>query len=177
MSASDGGRVFPETDALISNVPGLVLWLRFADCVPVLLYAPKQGAVGLAHAGWQGTLKGVAAETARAMTVTYGCLPEDLRVGIGPAIGPCCFEVGPEVLEAVRARCAVPEALISQPQANGKAHLDLWLANVQQLQALGVREIEVAGLCTACHTDEFYSHRAEHGRTGRFPALIGLRAG
>jgi copper oxidase (laccase) domain-containing protein len=110
-----------------------------------------------------------------------------MRAVIGPSIGPCCYEVGPEVVEATRQAfeqllAGHPqdgdpdiEALISRPQAGGKAHLDLWLANALQLQALGLRHIEIAGLCTACHSDLFFSHRAEHGHTGRFAALIGWR--
>ena len=173
-SPQDGGEVFPETDALITNAPGLTLMLRFADCVPVFFYAPQRHAVGLAHAGWQGTLKGVAAKAAQAMCAAYGCQADELYAGLGPAIGPCCFEVGPEVLEAVRAASWGRDELISRSQADGKAHLDLWRANALQLREVGVQHIEVAGLCTCCHRHEFFSHRGEHGRTGRFAAVIGL---
>lgn len=175
VAAGDGGRVFPETDALISNVPGLALLLRFADCVPVLLYAPRERAVGLAHAGWQGTVKKIAQKTARAMMQTYGCAPEDLLVGIGPAIGPCCFEAGPEVIEPLRAGHLRAEELLSQVQPDGKAHVDLLQANVQQLAEVGVQRVELAEMCTSCRRHEFYSHRAEGGRTGRFAVVIGLQ--
>jgi hypothetical protein len=130
--------------------------------------------VGLAHAGWQGTLKGVAAKAAQAMCAAYGCQADELYAGLGPAIGPCCFEVGPEVLEAVRAASWGRDELISRSQADGKAHLDLWRANALQLREVGVQHIEVAGLCTCCHRHEFFSHRGEHGHTGRFAAVIGL---
>jgi polyphenol oxidase len=172
----DGGKVLAETDALISNTPGLALLLRFADCVPVFLYAPRQGAIGLAHAGWQGTLAGVAARTALELGTTYGCRTEELLAGIGPAIGPCCFEVGAEVLDRLQAVPWRERVLDSRPSGGGKAHLDLWQANAQQLRAVGVKHIEIAGLCTRCHRDEFYSHRGDHGHTGRLAAVIGLPA-
>ncbi len=177
VSTDDGGRAFPETDALISNVPGVFLLLRFADCVPIFLAARRQGAIGLAHAGWQGTLQEIAIQTVRAMAANFGCRPEDLCVGLGPAIGPCCFEVGPEVIERLRALGSFSEELITRPQPNGHAYVDLWQANALQLRQVGVRHIEFANLCTSCHLDEFYSHRAERGRTGRLAAMIGLRGG
>ncbi len=175
VTAYDGGKIFPETDALISDIPGLVLLLRFADCVPVLCYAPRERAVGLAHAGWQGTVKKIAQKTALEMMETFRCRPDDLLVGLGPAIGPCCFEAGPEVIEALRASHPRAEELLSQVQPDGKAHVDLLQANVQQLAEIGVRRVELAGMCTSCLRHEFYSHRAEAGRTGRFAVAIGLR--
>lgn len=183
VSREDGGKILSETDALISNVPGLTLVLRFADCVPVFFYAPPGdpgvavGAVGLAHAGWKGTVKRIAAKTAQAMCSSFGYEPEELHVGLGPAIGPCCFEVGPEVIEQVCAEFDAPVGLLSHPHPNGKAHLDLWLANELQLREIGVTHIETMDICTCCHRDEFFSHRGEGGRTGRFAALIGLREG
>jgi YfiH family protein len=185
---SDHGRILDATDALISNAADTFLLLRFADCVPVLLWDSKRRAVGLVHAGWRGTLSSIAARAVQALEATYGCDPEDIRAIIGPSIGPCCYEVGPEVVEATRQafeslstgprsadeRSAI-ERLLSRPQPDGKAHLDLWGANVLQLSALGLRHIETAGLCTACHPELFFSHRAERGRTGRFAALIGWR--
>ena len=174
VSADDGGRVFPQTDALVSNVPGLFLMLRFADCMPILLCAQRQGAVGLAHAGWKGTFEGIAAKTAQAMASAYGCRTDEIYAGLGPAIGPCCFEVGPEVVSSARTLFAAPDDLLSRQHPDGRAYLDLWLANALQLREIGVTHIETSGLCTCCHRDEFYSHRGEGGRTGRFAALIGL---
>ena len=172
---ADAGTVVSETDGLITSERGLYLMLRFADCVPVLLYDPVRQAVGLAHAGWQGTLAGVAARAAQAMVRQLGCRMVDLRAAVGPSIGPCCYEVGPKVVEATAA--AFPDApwLLTRRQANGHAHLDLWAANATQLAQLGVGQIETARLCTACRADLFFSHRAERGRTGRFAAILGLR--
>jgi len=176
--AGDGGQVLDATDALISDVPGLYLLLRFADCVPVFFYAPERQAIGLAHAGWQGTLKGIACKTAEVFMATFGCRPDDVQAGIGPSIGPCCFQVGPEIVERVRAEygCQVGlgDELLTKMLPDGRAHLDLWRLNMLQLQRAGINKIEVSALCTCCHVETFYSHRCENGRTGRFPAVIGL---
>ncbi len=171
---ADRGRVIPATDALITDVPGVALMLRFADCLPVLLYDPVRRVIGLAHAGWRGTIEGIAAKTAAAMIEAYGGRPADIVAGLGPCIGPCCYQVGTEVIEAVKASFHHWQGLL-QPQGDGSLHFDLWEANRRQLVELGIEEIEVSRLCTACHTDEFFSHRAEGARTGRFAALLGMR--
>lgn len=173
VGAADAGRTLEATDALISDTPGLLLLLRFADCVPVWLYDPRHHAVGLAHAGWQGTARCIAAKTACAMGEAFGSRPDDLLAGLGPAIGPCCYEVGNDVIEALRVAVTDVEALLSDHSA-GTAHLDLWEANAVQLRAVGVPHIETAGICTSCHVDAFYSHRREEGRTGRFAVVAGL---
>jgi YfiH family protein len=148
--------------------------LRFADCVPILFYDPVRGAVGLAHAGWRGTVACIARATVRRMVEAFGCRPADIRAGIGASIGPCCYEVGDEVVEAARA--AFPNARhLLRRQDGGRWHFDLWAANCHQLALEGVKEIEVSGFCTACRTNEWFSHRAEEGRTGRLGAVIGLR--
>ena len=174
VSPEDRGRVLPGTDALISVVPGLLLLLRFADCVPVLLYAPRQRVVGLVHAGWRGTLQGIAARAARAMMHTHGCEASDILAGIGPAIGPCCYEVGAEVVGAVQDVFPSSLGVVSPQRPDGRAQLDLAQANVLQLREIGVTQVEVAGICTSCQVEEFYSHRREGGNTGRFAVVIGL---
>jgi YfiH family protein len=163
-----------KADALISDRPSLTLCLRFADCVPILLYDPRRYVVGIVHAGWKGTLAKIAAATMRAMTERYGSRPSDVLAGIGPSIGPCHYEVGPEVVAGTRAAFgAEADALLTR--TNGHCHLDLWAANAHALREVGVECIEQSEICTACRTDEFFSHRGEKGRTGRFGALIGLR--
>lgn len=183
VDAADAGRTLEATDALITDVPSLLLVLRFADCVPVWLYDPRHHAVGLAHAGWQGTARCIAANAVCAMGEAFGSRPEEILAGLGPAIGPCCYEVGPDVIEALRVAVADVEALLSERQPNGAgkgaavpdaAHLDLWQANVVQLRAVGVSQIETAGICTSCRVGEFFSHRREEGRTGRFAVVAGL---
>jgi YfiH family protein len=163
----------PRADALVTDRPTVSLFQRFADCVPILLVDPKRRAVGIAHAGWRGTLNGVAAATVRALTERYGSQPADLFAGIGPSIGPERYEVGPEVVAQTRAvfNGQSERVLISR---KGRWHLDLWAANELLLRAAGVGQIEVSGLCTASHTGEFFSHRGERGQTGRFGALIAL---
>lgn len=168
----------PQADAIITAEVDLPLMMRFADCVPVLLYDPRRHVVGIAHAGWRGTLLGVSAAAVQAMGEVFGSRPQDIIAAIGPSIGPCCYEVGPEVVAQVRSTFLDAGDLITPPtNGHSGAHFDLWRANQRALQAAGVREIEVARLCTACLTHEFFSHRAEAGRTGRFGVLIGLRDG
>jgi len=165
----------PETDALITAQPGLLLTLRLADCAPIFFFDPAHHAVGLAHAGWRGTVANIAAITVRAMATAFGSRPGDLRAGIGPAIGPCCYAVGGDVARQVQAALPWAAAVLAE-RPGGSLYLDLWEANRRALLAAGLRpeHIEVATLCSACHTEEFYSHRAERGRTGRFGAVIGL---
>ena len=170
----DRGRVIEATDALITDQPGVALMLRFADCVPLWFYDPRRGAIGLAHAGWRGTVRRVAAATVRQMGAAFGCLAADLIVGIGPAIGPCCYEVGSDVTDAVRHSFGEQASRLLAPQANGRWRFDLWRANELCLTQAGVTQVEISGTCTACHTEEWYSHRAERGRTGRIGALIAL---
>lgn len=172
----EGGTVIPATDGLITEVPGVALLMRFADCVPVLLYDPQRNAIGLAHAGWRGALARVAAHTAQAMIHEFGCRPADLRASIGPSIGPCCYEVGPEVAEATRAAFPEQDRLLSQVQPSGHAHLDLWAAVATQLSEIGIEQIETARICTACRGDLFYSYRRQGAASGRFGAIIGLSA-
>jgi YfiH family protein len=163
----------PEADVILTDNPAVTLVMRFADCVPILLYDPVRGAVGLAHAGWMGTVRGTVLAAVRAMQSSFGSSPGDIRAGIGPSIGPDHYQVGEEV--AVRVRQAfgaeAPDLLALR---DGACYFDLWAANLLHLRRAGVREIETAGLCTACHLEDWYSHRAEHGRTGRFGAVLAL---
>jgi YfiH family protein len=174
VAASDGGRLVGQGDAMVTDQPGVYLSMRFADCTPLLLHDPVRRAVGIAHAGWRGTLKNVAGAVVRAMVERLGCLPGDITAVVGPAIGPCCYQVGSEVIQAAEAAYASAGELL-RPRAGGRYHFDLWEANRRQLVVAGVNHVAVAGLCTACRTDRFFSHRAEQGQTGRFGALIGYR--
>jgi YfiH family protein len=162
-----------KADGIITDNPAVTLFMRFADCVPVLLYDPAKRAVGIVHAGWQGTVKQVAAEAVNAMRAAFGSRPEDLLAGIGPSIGPDHYEVGPDVIAQVYQGFG-DEADRLLPRHGEQRHFDLWAANRLALKKAGVTKTEVAGLCTACHTRDWYSHRAEKGQTGRFGALIAL---
>ena len=185
---NDCGNTFAATDGLVTDVPGVVLMLRFADCVPLLFFDLQKPAVGLAHAGWRGTLAGMATRMVEMMQTAFGSCSEELIVGIGPAIGSCCYQVGWELADRVQKQFHQWPDLIRHPSDQnarpdkGTFYFDLWLANRRQLEASGVRSVVVAQHCTACHTDEFFSHRATQlgdrvgtKHTGRFAALAGLR--
>ncbi|HUH96905.1 MAG TPA: peptidoglycan editing factor PgeF [Anaerolineales bacterium] len=163
-----------QADAIFTDKPEVTLYMRFADCVPILFCDPRKGVVGLAHAGWLGTVRGMTAAAVAKMRAHYGSQPENILAAIGPAIGVDHYEVGPDVIAQVQSSFG-PEAERLIETRNGKTYLDLWSANFMQLQKSGVEKIEVAGLCTACHLDDWFSHRAERGKTGRFGALIGLQ--
>lgn len=170
--AAQPGDPLTQADALITNERSVTLFLRFADCVPILLFDPVRRVTGIAHAGWRGTVAGMAQNVVRAMVAKYGCIAADILAGIGPAVGPARYEVGAEVADAARA--AFPhESDILQVRA-GKTYLDLWTANAAALRSAGVRSIEVAELCTAENNNEFFSHRGDNGQSGRFGALIGM---
>ena len=167
------GAVQPATDALVTATPAVPLLMRFADCASVLFFDPGRRVVGIAHAGWRGVVAGIVAATVRTLTERLGCAPAGLWTGIGPTIGPCCYAVGPEVAAAVEDACPPVSGVVRE--AGGLTYLDLPAAVQAQLRAAGVEQIEDAGLCTACHVDEFFSHRAEHGRTGRFGIVMELQ--
>jgi polyphenol oxidase len=166
---------FPGTDGLVTNEPGILLAAFFADCVPLLMLDPRNRAVGVIHAGWKGTAQKIAAKGVKKMADEFGTQPDDVLIGIGPAIGPCCYEVDEPVIQQFPADlfgdCLLPA------KQEGKAFLDLAEANRYQLILAGVRpeHIETMALCTCCHTDWFFSHRKENGRTGRLAAVIALR--
>jgi len=173
VGAPDGGSLIPETDALITDTPGLALMLRFADCTPVLFYDPVQHAAGLAHAGWRGTAAGVAPATVQGMAAAFGSRPADLWAGIGPAIGPAHYVVGPEVVTAIAQ--SLPAGAQVAERRDGQWYLDLPGAVALQLRATGVERVARSGLCTFGQTKEWYSHRGEDGRTGRFGVVVVLR--
>ena len=165
-----------KADAILTDRPGVTLFMRFADCVPVLLADPNRRVVGLAHAGWLGTIKRTAAAAVTGMVEKYHSDPSDIIACIGPSIGAHHYEVGTEVADQVRnAFGADAQSLLVA--SNGNEHrvqFDLWAANRLILEQCGLRKIELAGLCTACRLDDWYSHRGEAGQTGRFGVLIGL---
>lgn len=169
------GTVRPETDALVTDVPRVPLMMRFGDCTPVVLFDPTRQAIGLAHAGWRGIVAGVVGASIHTMAHRFGCIPGDIWAGIGPTIGPCCYEVGTDVAGEIASACPPwPEVVRS---VNGQVYANLPAAVEAQLRAAGVERIEHANLCTSCRVDEFFSHRAEDGKTGRFGVVIGLGYG
>ena len=180
VSHEDMGEDLVHADAMVTRARGLVLTLRFADCVPVLFFDPVKGAAGIAHAGWKGIVNGVLPATVQTMQRAFGSQAKDIVAGVGPSIGPDKFEVSEDVAAQIQATVAAKIVRQHREPAEGlsdhraKPRVDLWTAAESQLQAAGVGQIEIAGICTASNTTEWFSHRAEHGKTGRFGAVIVL---
>jgi YfiH family protein len=164
-----------KADGLITAVPGVTLFMRFADCVPIYLYDPRKHAIGMVHAGWLGTVRRAVSAAVQAMVRDLGSDPIDILAGIGPSIGPDHYEVGQDVHEQLCTSFGVEAAAFFRKR-QGRMYLDLWSANRYLLAQQGVTKIETAGICTACRVEDWYSHRAEQGQTGRFAALFSLEA-
>ena len=166
-------------DVIVSNAEGVLAAVKTADCVPILLGDPVSGAFAAVHAGWRGTLAGAVIVGVERLANEYDARPEDLRVAIGASAGPCCYEVGSEVIEAFTKRFADGEKLFTETRP-GHAMVDLLTANRDQLQSAGVlpERIHIAPLCTMCRTDLFFSYRKEkslHGKVGRLMAVVGRK--
>ncbi|WP_127533525.1 peptidoglycan editing factor PgeF [Paenibacillus kobensis] len=191
VSAEDAGKgrdsrqtAFQDTDALITNVPGVLLASFYADCVPLYFYDSENNAVGLAHAGWKGTALEIAVRTVEAMREEYGTDPAKLRGAVGPAIGVCCYEVDGPVIGRMEELClslgddrgADATDRMVQHKGNGKAMLDLKEINRHIMIKAGILpiHIELSTWCTSCKSDILFSHRAEHGATGRMASWIGI---
>lgn len=158
-------------DALVTAHRGVWLAIRTADCVPVILADPVRRVAGIAHAGWRGTVAGVIERTVERMCVRFSTCVSDLLVSLGPSIGPCCFEVGPEV--GGRFQKWFPE----RDDLEARTRLDLETAITRQLTALGAdpAKIERAGSCTKCGTGEFESFRRDGERSGRMVSAVMIR--
>ena len=165
------------TDAMVTNVPNICLMICLADCVPILFHDPSKKVIGVAHAGWKGTLRLVAKRTVEALQEHFGCTPQDMVVGIGPSIGPCCYQVGQEIVSQVGHVFGTRQDCIRNESADGKGYLDLWTANLKQLLHAGIpeRNVEMAKICTCDHPNFFFSYRHKKGEAGRFGAGIIMR--
>ncbi len=186
---------------MVTNIPGILLGILTADCLPVILVDPKRHAVGVFHAGWRGTTKRIVEKGVGEMHRWFGTDPGDLKAAIGPGIRGCCYEVGPEVRSTFEAQFSYGSALVRETKERNEVHekypllfltarapghselpkktfLDLVEANRCQLIDAGVpvKNISDLGLCTFCRKDLFFSHRAEKGITGRMMAVVGVRA-
>jgi hypothetical protein len=188
-------------DALLTATAGLVLAVQTADCIPILLADPKRRVVAAVHAGWRGTLARIAMKTVGRMQMLYGTKPADVHAALGPGVGRCCYAVGLEVVQKFNAQFAAArpwfdgpfDRLVCDDSPNPlqwlnqmppghqppppTANLDLAAANRWQLLDAGLRprHISTSGLCTACRTDLLFSHRAEHGHTGRMFGAIAIK--
>ena len=197
--ATADGRATLRGDGMMTNLPGLLLGIQTADCIPVLLADGKGKAVAAFHAGWRGTLARIVERGVGRMRLEYGTRPKDIMAAIGPGIGPCCYSVGDEVRYEFASQFAYADSLFSEvydsdpvrekypmlfltQRAPGhsnlgpQTHLDLWQANLQQLLDAGVprKNITVIGECTACKPARYFSHRAQRGFTGRTLNVIGI---
>jgi YfiH family protein len=163
----------PEGDAALATAAGELLGIETADCLPVLLIDPVRRAVAAAHAGWRGTAAGVAARAAAAL-VDRGSRPGDLVAALGPSIGACCYEVGPDVEEAF----GPAGAAFLRPGPRGRAHLDVRAANRAQLLAAGLHgdSIHDVADCTYHLPDRYHSYRRDGTSAGRMISFVGFRA-
>lgn len=171
----DYATTIPMTDGLLTNEAGVALFACFADCVPLYFYDPIKQVIGLSHGGWKGTVGGIAPLTAEKMVEKFGSDYRDIRVAIAPSIGACHYEVDERVIGAVeKYNCA---DMVLSKQTKGHAHLDLPKLNKLLLMEKGVKEehIFLSKMCTFCHNEEFFSYRAENGKTGRMSAVIMLK--
>ena len=163
---------YPRTDALITDAAHLYLAITIADCIPLFLYDPQLKAVGVVHAGWRGTLIGIARRAVELMQRVMGCRPEGIRAAIGPSIEAACYPVDRDVAQKFDGRFVLTD------EDGGPRSLDLWAANEAQLIEAGLSPSNIMNprLCTSCRTDIFFSHRASGGKTGRMLGIIGVRS-
>lgn len=163
-------------DAIFTNKTGISLTMRFADCIPLLFHDPVQKVIGIVHAGWLGTALQISKVAVEAIGNRYGSKPEDLVVGIGPAICGDCYEVGDDVVRRFEKYWKKDYQAFFK-QKNGSLYLDISAANAFILRQIGVRQIEQSHMCTAENLDEWYSYRKEKGLTGRFGVVFALKDG
>jgi len=166
----------PDADVLVTRSAGVALCILTADCVPILLVAPEHGVIAAVHAGWRGTLLGIAQRAVVEVHESFGIDPAVLHAALGPAIDGCCYEVERRISDELEQRWgAMPGASVSR---GAKSHLDLRRANTAILAASGVPLPHIArvGPCTCCAADEYFSYRGAAGRTGRQVSFIGRQA-
>ncbi len=165
------------TDSFVTNIPEICLTAFAADCVSLLFFDFEKKVIATAHAGWRGTVNKISHSTIEEMVTKYGCKPENILVGIGPSIGPCCYEIGQDVEFEVKKNFTNFDELLTENFVTKKKHFNLWKANFASLLEKGILEknIETAEMCTLCRKDLFFSSRSNEGKTGRILAGIMLR--
>jgi YfiH family protein len=163
-------------DAMITNHKGIPLATFYADCIPLFILDEQHGAIGLAHAGWKGTLQEIGVKTLASMKIKFGTKPEACKVAIGPGIGQCCYQVDQEISQLFWEKFAFEKRMLKNSRITDRWMLDLKLANWLQFSKLGIRDehISVSALCTNCCQQLFYSFRGSGGVTGRMGALLML---
>ena len=163
-----------SVDGLLTNTPGITLVTYYADCTPVFFLDPQKKVVGLVHAGWRGTVGRIAEKMVEKMTKVYGSNSSDVIAVIGPAIGPCCYEVDEPVYREFKRLTDLDSNLFAFARDGVKYTVNLWEANRQILLHAGVKQIVVTDICTKCHSDLLFSHRATKGKRGGMTAMISL---
>jgi polyphenol oxidase len=179
VNESNYNQVFENTDALITNIPSLILAVKTADCVPILLFDPIIKAIGAVHSGWKGTAQNIVGKSITAMIQNFGSNPADIIVAIGPCIGSENYEVGDEVIQKIKLVLSDHKMIFnSENDISGKAHLDLTRANFQLIIQTGITEnnIEISHLCTYSKKDEFFSARRDGNITGRMINGISIKS-
>ena len=175
-----GPWTLPTADGIVSDDDGVAVAVRVADCAPILLADTTRRAVGAVHAGWRGTMQGIAGVAVASMSQELGCRAEDLIAAIGPCLGLCCGEMGPEVVDMFRAAGHDDSRIARwfQIGPSGRPYFDLWRANREQLEAAGLRpdRIFTSGLCSRSHPDVFHSYRAKGSGAGRMLGIIRAEA-
>lgn len=163
-----------KADAIFTDRKEITLFMRFADCVPIVLYSPEKKVIGIIHAGWMGTVNKIVIDAVEKIQSDYHVDPASIIAGIGPSIGPDHYLIGEDVINKVhKAYNAYSDLLLKKN--NGNVYFNLWKANEFNLQTCGVKQIEISEICTACNTSDWFSHRQENGKTGRFTAVAFLR--
>ena len=172
-------RDLESVDGLITNEPGVVLVTYYADCVPLYFVDPVKKAIGLAHAGWRGTVAEMGKRTVEAMSDAFGSDPKDLIAAIGPSIGQCCYEVDDPVFAAVEKLSYIPLEAVLLPKENGRYQLNLWELNRRIIREAGVpaEQIAVGGVCTCCNHELLFSHRVMGAERGGLAAMLSIREG
>ena len=165
-----------RTDAMITTSRDTPLMVSIADCVAVSLYDPEKGVIGIAHAGWRGTLSRIAEKTVKKMASTFGSNPSDIAAGISPSIGRCHLEVDEEIHHTFAGEFGKQGGPFLGEDMDGTCYVDLWGLNRLQLVECGLdsANVDVAAMCTVCDSHLFFSHRHDSGTTGRQAAVIML---
>jgi len=172
----EGQQNYPDTDSLILTNSTQAIYLRFADCTPVILYDKKSNIGAIAHAGWRGTASKIVPKTVSKMLEYSKTEEKDIYAIIGPAIGSCCYEVGKDVVEKISLTIKDKKnIIISRQKAD---FIDLKRANAQQLIEYGIpkENIDICPFCTSCNNNEFFSYRKESGTIQRHNAVIKLKS-
>lgn len=166
-----------SVDGLVTNEKGVTLVTYYADCTPIYFLDPEKKVIGLAHAGWRGTVGQICSNMIEKMITEYGCNTKNIICVIGPAIGPCCYEVDEPVYGEFAMLSHLDPEKFTSPKGDNKYMIDLWETNKRILLDAGVREknIVISGVCTKCNSDILFSHRATNGKRGGMVAIMSLQ--